>query len=67
MVKEFILNNVAKEVYQSRENREGWPLLTFETGANGDLWSTNEKGPSLVGPRGLVVLVREIFILPWLL
>jgi hypothetical protein len=25
------------------------PLLTVETEANGDLWSTNEWGPSLVG------------------
>ncbi len=25
--------------------REGWPLLTVETGVNGDSKSTNEKGP----------------------
>jgi hypothetical protein len=35
----------------SRENREGWPLLTVETGANGDL-STNERGPSFVSSLG---------------
>ncbi len=28
--------------------REGWPLLTIETEATGDSWSTNERGPSLV-------------------
>ncbi len=32
--------------------REGWPLLIVETEANGDLWSTNERGPSLVGSLG---------------
>jgi hypothetical protein len=25
---------------------EGWPLLTVETEANGNSWSTNERGPS---------------------
>ncbi len=29
-----------------------WPLLTVEAVANGDLWSTNEGGPSLVGSLG---------------
>ncbi len=29
-----------------RETREGWPLLTVETGVNGDSKSTNERGPS---------------------
>ncbi len=35
----------------NRETREGWPLLTVEAVANGDLWSTptNEVGASLVG------------------
>ncbi len=32
----------------SRETREGWTLLTVETEANGDLWNTNERGPSLM-------------------
>ena len=36
----------------SPENREGWPLLTVETEANGDLWSTNQRGPSLVCSLG---------------
>jgi hypothetical protein len=27
----------------TREAREGWPLLTVETEANGDLWSTYER------------------------
>jgi hypothetical protein len=37
--------------FMSRETREGWPLqvVTAETQANGDSWSTNERGPSLVG------------------
>ncbi len=36
-----------------RETREGWPLLlTVEIEANGDLWSTNERSPSLVGSMG---------------
>ncbi len=37
---------------------EGWPLLTFETEANGDSgdsWSTFERGPSLVGSLGLSI------------
>jgi hypothetical protein len=44
-----------QEVYgfgtvHTRETREGdGPLLTVETQANGDLWSTNEEDPSLVG------------------
>ncbi len=37
----------------SRDAREGWPLLTVETEANGDSWSTNERGPSLVGSLAL--------------
>jgi hypothetical protein len=36
----------------NRETREGWSLLTVETG-NGDSKSTNERGPSLVGLLGL--------------
>jgi hypothetical protein len=32
-----------------RETREGWPLLSVETEANGDSKITNESGPSLVG------------------
>jgi predicted peptidase len=51
----------------TRETREGWPLLTSETEANGDSKSTNKKGPSLVGSLGSRVPVQEIFILPWLL
>jgi hypothetical protein len=34
---------------ETREAREGWPLLTEETEVNGDSKSTNERGPSLVG------------------
>ncbi len=36
----------------TRETRKGWPLLTVETDANGNSRSTNERGPSLVGPLG---------------
>ncbi len=38
---------------KTRETREGRPLLTVETEANGDSKSTNERGPSLVGLLGL--------------
>jgi hypothetical protein len=36
-----------------KETREGLPLLTVETEANGDSKSTNERGPSLVSLLGL--------------
>jgi hypothetical protein len=36
-----------------KETREGWHLLTVETEANGDSWTTNELCPSLVGSLGL--------------
>ncbi len=52
----------AKMICLLRETREGWPLLTGETEATGDLWSTNEGGPF-----SLSWLVRWFFILPWLL
>jgi hypothetical protein len=45
----------------SRETRVGWLLLTVQTEANGDSWSTYEKG-SFAGSFGLVVVA-----LPWLL
>jgi hypothetical protein len=38
--------------FPTRETREGWPLLTIESEANGDLWSANERGPSLAGRLG---------------
>jgi hypothetical protein len=45
----------------TRETRDRLPLLlTVETEANRDLWSTNERGPSLVE---LFVPVQEIIIL----
>jgi hypothetical protein len=47
----------------TRETREGWPLLTVETEANGDSKNTNERGGWFVG----LVPVQETFILPWLL
>jgi hypothetical protein len=40
-------------VGRTRETREGWALPTVETTTNGDLKSTNEQGPSLVGSLGL--------------
>jgi hypothetical protein len=45
----------------ARETREGWPLLSVETEANGDLWSTNERGSSFAGSFGSSV--QEIFVL----
>ncbi len=44
---EFLFNVWSKIYF--RETREGWPLLTVDTDANGDLWRTTEEGPSLVG------------------
>jgi hypothetical protein len=41
-----------KRSEQTRETRLGWPLLTVKTEANGDSWSTYERGPSLVGSLG---------------
>jgi hypothetical protein len=46
--------------------REGRPLLTVETEANGDLCSTNERGPLLVA-CWFVWPAQEIFILYGLL
>jgi hypothetical protein len=43
------------------------PLLTVETEANGELWSTNEGVPSLVGSLVRRADSRFFFILPWLL
>jgi hypothetical protein len=48
-----------------RETREGWPLLTVETEANGESRSTILKGSFLGWLVGLVVPVQEIFVLPW--
>jgi hypothetical protein len=39
-----------------RETREGWPLLTVETEANGDLWSKIQRSPSLVDSLGSLYL-----------
>jgi hypothetical protein len=33
-------------------SREGWPLLAAENEANGDSWSTYDRGPSWVGSLG---------------
>ncbi len=35
-----------------RLTRKGWPLVTIETEVNGDLKSTNKRGPSLAGSLG---------------
>ncbi len=40
------------EDISTRETREWWPLLAYETEANGDSWSTYERGPSLAGSSG---------------
>jgi hypothetical protein len=45
----------------SRETREGWPLLTVESGVNGD---SKWKESFLCWIVGLVVPVQEIFVLP---
>jgi hypothetical protein len=50
-----------------RENREGWPLLTVKTEANGDSMSTNEKGFFLGWFVGRIVPVQELFVQPMLL
>ncbi len=59
---QFIVNCHTQKGY-----REGKPLLTVETEANGDLWSTNEGGPSLVRLLGSSCQYKRFFILPWLL
>jgi hypothetical protein len=51
----------------TKENKEGWPLLTLETEANGDLRGTYKRGSFLCWFVGLVTPVQEIFVLPWLL
>ncbi len=51
----------------ARETREGWPLLTVETEANGGSRSTLLKGSFLGWFVGIVVPVQEIFVLAWLL
>jgi hypothetical protein len=40
-------------IVMTRETREGWPLLTVETGVNVDSKRTNERDPSLDGSLGL--------------
>ena len=45
---------VIKAFNDTRETREGWPLLTVETQVNGDSKRTNERGPSLVGSLALL-------------
>jgi hypothetical protein len=43
-----------------RETREGWPLLTAKIEANGESWSTYERGPSLVGLFGLTCQYKRL-------
>ncbi len=43
------------------ETREGWPLLTIDTKANGDSKSTQVRGPSLVGLLGLSCQYKRFF------
>jgi hypothetical protein len=43
------------------ETREGWPLLTVETEANGNSWRTHGRGPSLVGSLGSYRAVTRDF------
>jgi hypothetical protein len=46
----------------TRETREGWPLLTVETEVNGDSKSTNVSVPSLVGLLGLSCRYKRFFL-----
>ncbi len=41
-------------IVETRETREGWPLLTVEIEVNGDSKSTHAKGPSMMGSSGLL-------------
>ncbi len=41
-------------IVETRETREGWPLLTVETEVNGDSKSTNAICPSMMGSSGLL-------------
>jgi hypothetical protein len=50
-----------------RETREGWPLRTVETEANGGLMEYKWRLSFLGWFARIVVPVWEIFILPWLL
>jgi hypothetical protein len=43
----------------SRDPREGWPLLTVETEANGDSWSAYAWDPSLVGSKDTYLRNRQ--------
>jgi hypothetical protein len=42
-----------KRAVETRETREGWPLLTVQTELNGDSKRTYKRGPFLVGSLGL--------------
>ncbi len=48
---------------KTRETREGWPLLTLETEANGDSKRTNERDPFLVGSLCLSCRCKFLFCL----
>ena len=48
------------------DTREGWPLLTVEIEANGDSWSTYERGPSFcVGLRARRAGTRYFCLASW--
>jgi hypothetical protein len=59
----LLVKFLRSKVVAYRKTREAWPLLTVETEANGDSRRTYERGPN----DGLVVSVKDIFVLPWLL
>ncbi len=48
---------------KTREHREGSPLLTVETEANGD----SKRGPSFFGSLGSSCQYERFFVLPWML
>ncbi len=63
----YVLHESPFATVSTRETSEGWPLLTVETKAIGDLYSRIQLKGSFPGWFvGLAVLEQEIFILPWL-
>ncbi len=56
------------EMAENRKTIDGWPLLIVEIEVNAcGLKEYKSKGSFLGWFIGLVVLVQEIFVLPWLL
>ncbi len=64
-----MLHGDGKERVTTREIRERWPLLTYETEVTGNSKNTIERGPPMVGllAFGFVVQVHRMYVLSWLL